>query len=151
MLQRLKNFQVFWYVLVLVISDQITKFYFESKTYFEDFFFYISYSQNYGSAFSMFSDISYYSLVIIILSITAIGFLIWKKNTFTKTVFMKWIYIFLLSGIIGNFIDRLLFGYVRDFIGIKYFFIFNIADVYLTLAFILFLVHEVSENKYLKS
>ena len=48
----------------------------------------------------------------------------------------------ILGGAIGNLIDRLFLGYVRDFIKFSFFsFTFNIADACLTIGVILFLVY----------
>ena len=57
-----------------------------------------------------------------------------------------WLYIFgiglILSGAIGNLVDRLFLGYVRDFISIKLFsFVFNLADLFITAGVICFLVY----------
>ena len=48
----------------------------------------------------------------------------------------------LVSGAVGNFIDRVRFGYVRDFIYFKLinFPVFNVADCYVTVAVILFII-----------
>ena len=46
------------------------------------------------------------------------------------------------SGAIGNFIDRVRFGYVRDFIYFKLinFPVFNVADCYVTISVAIFIV-----------
>jgi signal peptidase II len=43
---------------------------------------------------------------------------------------------FIAAGAVGNFIDRLLFSYVRDFIYFRLidFPVFNVADIYITCA-----------------
>lgn len=50
--------------------------------------------------------------------------------------------ILLASGAIGNFIDRVRFGYVRDFIYFKIinFPVFNLADCYVTVSVIIFII-----------
>jgi signal peptidase II len=49
-----------------------------------------------------------------------------------------------LSGAIGNLVDRIFLGYVRDFISIRLFnFIFNIADIFVTVGMILFMIYLV--------
>ena len=50
--------------------------------------------------------------------------------------------ILLGSGAIGNFIDRIFLGYVRDFIYFKWinFPVFNIADIYVTVGIGLFAI-----------
>ena len=51
-------------------------------------------------------------------------------------------FVLLLSGIIGNLIDRILYGYVIDFINITIFdfAIFNIADSFIVISVILLLL-----------
>ena len=48
----------------------------------------------------------------------------------------------LVSGAIGNFIDRVRFGYVRDFIYFKVinFPVFNVADCYVTISVAMFII-----------
>ena len=50
--------------------------------------------------------------------------------------------ILLAAGAIGNFIDRVRFGYVRDFIYFKIinFPVFNVADCYVTVSVIIFII-----------
>jgi signal peptidase II len=49
----------------------------------------------------------------------------------------------MLSGAIGNLIDRALYGYVRDFIKLDFinFPIFNVADMALTIGAVVFSVY----------
>jgi len=55
----------------------------------------------------------------------------------TKERYTKIIYIFIISGALGNFIDRLFRGYVIDFldfyIGFYHFPTFNVADIFITI------------------
>jgi len=45
----------------------------------------------------------------------------------------------ILAGAIGNGIERIFVGEVIDFIGVKYFSVFNFADIYITLGALLYL------------
>lgn len=134
-------------VLALVMFDMLTKAIFTHKSFFKDQFIYIMYSKNFGSSFGIFSNFSYYSYLIIGLATICI-YSIWHYRKYILN--NKYLIIsttLFLSGIIGNTIDRILFGYVRDFIGIKYLFIFNLADFYITTAFIFYVLYEIHENK----
>ena len=82
---------------------------------------------------------------LIILSILLFAFLVWyfvkeKKKSWLLVVSMAFIY----GGCIGNLFDRIVFGYVRDFIQFAFwqsFPIFNFADVFLTVGVILFAIY----------
>jgi signal peptidase II len=138
-------------IMLLIIIDQITKFLFTDKTYLKNFLIHIQYTQNTGSSFGIFSQANYYTQIIIILSIIVTAILAYNYKKFKKDKFLLLFFIFASSGIIANTIDRLIFGFVRDFIALKYLFIFNLADLYITLAIIFLLIREYSENKYLKN
>ena len=58
----------------------------------------------------------------------------------------KLIYSIIIGGAIGNFYDRLIFNAVPDFIDLHYdryhWFTFNVADIFITLGIIIFLINE---------
>jgi len=88
--------------------------------------------RNTGAAFGLFKGFG--NLFFIILSVIAIGviiYLLWKgKDEFIGLLLI-------LSGAVGNLIDRVFLGYVRDFIDIHigglHWPAFNLADSYLTI------------------
>jgi signal peptidase II len=89
------------------------------------------YAENTGAAFSILRD---KQLLLIILTSVIIlglcGYLIKAIRT-DAHVTVKWAYMLLISGAIGNFIDRVRLNYVVDFLEFRFinFPIFNIADV----------------------
>lgn len=89
---------------------------------------------NTGASFSMFSNAT---LFLIIFSVPVIAFMIYAiiSNKISKSVFFKISLGILLGGTIGNFIDRIAFGGVRDFIYLKSinFAIFNFADIFINI------------------
>lgn len=52
-----------------------------------------------------------------------------------------------LAGLLGNLIDRIRLGWVRDFISIGTFPIFNIADILLNIGVVLFFIEELCTCK----
>ena len=54
----------------------------------------------------------------------------------------KRVAILLLAGLLGNLVDRIWLDGVRDFISIGSFPVFNLADVMLNVAVILFFIYE---------
>lgn len=145
MIKRYKYFELSIFLLLglfLAFIDIFLKYIFKGVSLFENSLIYFQYVKNYGSAFNMFSGVDNYQLVLAFLALFAIIILIYYYKFFFKSGYMKMAYIFALAGILGNTYDRFVFGYVRDFIGLKYLFVFNIADFYLTLAVLLFVYHE---------
>ena len=138
-------------ITILILIDLLTKLIFTNKSYFKDNLISITYSENYGSSFGIFSNITFYSYFIIFLAIITVITIIYYRKFFLKNKYLTYSIIFFLAGIIGNTIDRVFYGLVRDFISLKYLFIFNVADFYISLAFILYLIYESSEDKSLKS
>ena len=133
-------------VLILII-DQVSKslieIFFklnESVMVIKDFF-YITVVHNTGGAWSIFSNHSY---LFIIASIVAIVLLIkfmfgFKNNLRNSIAFAS-----LFGGIFSNLADRLILGYVRDFLDFKIFGydypIFNIADIAIVVGVILLII-----------
>lgn len=106
-------------------------------------FFKFEYAQNTGAAWSMFSGstiaLAIVSVVaIILLSVYAVFA---KTNSFLFYVSLGLI----IGGAGGNLFDRIVFGYVRDFIKLEFvnFPIFNIADSFLTIGIILLCVYYI--------
>ena len=108
-----------------------------------DNFFRITYVKNTGAAFSMFSN---NTILVIIISVVIIGFLlfyIYKNKGNNKLENVS--YAFILGGAIGNLIDRLVYGYVIDFLDFEILSynapIFNLADTFIVIGVILFLIN----------
>ena len=85
----------------------------------------LKYAQNEGAAFSILSG---HSILLIFITL-AICVLIYKLMYSYKEDFITDLSFGLLyGGIFGNLIDRIIFQYVRDFISVSSFPVFNIAD-----------------------
>lgn len=104
-------------------------------------FFYITYIHNYGAAWGIFTNRNTLLIIVsIIFIIIVYRFMyVFEKNKRNSIAFGL-----ILSGIVGNLIDRWLFGYVRDFIDFKIFKydypVFNIADMAVVIGVILLIV-----------
>lgn len=110
-------------------------------------------AKNYGASFSVLSGQT--TLLIVITSIVCVAlgaFLLWKRDT-PKTFRVALIVI--LGGAVGNVIDRMAFGYVRDFIDYTFLYTFfkidfaigNIADIFLMVGLFLLIVYIFFEYK----
>jgi len=134
----------------IILIDQFSKylmFYNYKKFINKDFLlFRLDFVKNYGAAFNIFSgNRVFLSLISIIFSILLI-YLILRKNTFN--LFDLSAYSFILGGTIGNGIDRILRGFVIDFINLNIinFPVFNVADISINIGFI-FLIYKIFKNK----
>lgn len=91
---------------------------------------------NYGVAFSMLSGMEGWFIVTLRLFVS--GFVIWLwRQTPKQRGFAHAGYAFIIAGAFGNLIDRVLFGYVIDYL-LFYtetwsFAVFNLADVFITI------------------
>ena len=134
----------------IILLDQFTKnfIFFNYKNVLnKDFIlFKLDFVKNYGAAFNIFSGSRIFlSSISIIFSILLI-YLILRKNTFTLIDLFS--YCFILAGTIGNGLDRILRGFVIDFINLNFvnFPVFNIADISINIGFI-FLFYSILKNK----
>lgn len=111
-------------------------------------FFSITYAKNTGVAFSFLEG--YLPLVILITSIIIISILIYiKKNTPNK--YESICYGLILGGALGNLLDRIIYGYVIDFLDFTIFNynypIFNIADTFIVIGILILIILSFKENK----
>tara|TARA_B110000967_G_scaffold55005_1_gene56399 strand:+ start:2278 stop:2763 length:486 start_codon:yes stop_codon:yes gene_type:complete len=142
-------------VLLLIFLDQITKFYIEGNfTLFESLFinnfFSITFVVNYGFAFGFLNNpdsnqiIITLLLSIIILYISSLMFT--NKDKIISLSFMA-----ITAGAVGNVIDRVLRGYVVDFLDFNIFNYhwpaFNLADSYISIGFIMIMISIVLGKK----
>lgn len=108
----------------------------------------LTYVRNTGAAWSILDDNSYVVLGISIIIIIGIILFI-SKNKVTK-MYEKLAYALILGGAIGNFVNRVIFGYVIDFIDIRIFRydypIFNLADIFIVLGVIVLVIVSWREN-----
>lgn len=103
----------------------------------------LSYLENTGAAWGMLKNkqIFFYVLTVVFCVIVLYEvYRLYKKHI----RYMPFVYtlVLMLSGAIGNFIDRIRFKYVVDFIYVKFidFPVFNLADCYITVAVIFMLL-----------
>ena len=143
--------------IILTITDQLSKFIVikalnvnHSVEVIKNFF-YLTYTHNKGAAFSILTGKRIFLVLIAIFIIAAILYYL-KKNTPNNSL-SKIAFSFVIGGSLGNLIDRILRGYVIDFIDVKIFGydfpIFNLADTFITIGIfilILFSLKKESNN-----
>lgn len=111
-------------------------------------FFDLSYLENRGAAFGIFQGRVYLLAVVtvIVLIVLFINYVKTKKKTLLFTLSNALI----LTGAVGNLIDRLRYGFVVDFISwhwkkAYYFPTFNVADICVTVGTGLFIIYILKE------
>lgn len=102
------------------------------------------YCENTGAAFSLFRDHVWLLSVISIVFLTAITVAVFR----VKLPNIRWVRVaalLIVSGGVGNLIDRLARGFVVDFISVELidFPIFNIADCFVCIGAIVLLVYAI--------
>lgn len=105
-------------------------------------FLYLTYTHNDGAAFSILTGKRIFLIIVGFLILFAIIAYLWKNKTQNKLE--KLAYALLLGGSVGNLMDRLIRGYVIDFIDVKIFSynypIFNLADSFIVFGVLLLLI-----------
>lgn len=105
------------------------------------------YAKNDGVAFSMLSGNRIFIIIATLLLLWLLFYMLNKEdNKYLKNFSLtNFAYGLLLGGILGNLIDRVIRGYVVDYVSLNiigyHFPIFNFADVSITLGVILLSIH----------
>jgi len=99
---------------------------------------------NYGIAFGL-NLPPYLTVAIVGVIILVLGYLLvdclMKKNIFLYGVFLS-----IFAGAVSNYIDRLKYGFVIDYIDVPFFTVFNISDILITFAFAVLIVKTIKQN-----
>lgn len=132
-----KNIIIITLILIMILIDQISKIlvmnYLNDEIIIIKNFFSFLFVKNYGAAFGLFGG-----NVLLLIAITCglIIYLIYDIKTHFNDKLNILCSSLILSGAIGNLIDRIIHGYVVDFISFTLFNkqmpVFNIADICVT-------------------
>ena len=144
-------------ILLIFLLDRITKIYvihldeiFLNSEIISLKFINIQLIWNEGVAFGLFAfdDKSFYNMItgfIVIIILTLIYFI--RKTRGIE----KYSFLIILGGALGNVFDRFFYSAVPDFIDIHYqnfhWFIFNVADIFITLGVLLLIFSELLMKK----
>ena len=111
-------------------------------------FFEIYYLQNKGAAFSSFQGMRY--VLILVSLIIFFGMLIHIKNTNITNKVEIISLGFIMGGLIGNLIDRILYSYVIDYLSFTFFgysfAVFNFADSLIVIGVILLVIEIIRSD-----
>ena len=130
------------FVITLILIDQLSKLYISSKMQVSesikiiDYFFYITYAQNTGAAWSVGQGMgALFVGIAVAMSIGIVYYLYKHKDVKPLT---RLTLLLIIAGGVGNAIDRIRLGYVVDFLDFYIFGydfpVFNIADCCITIA-----------------
>ena len=132
-----------------------------TKNYFYDFFvtknnqdvciiknfFYFTYATNTGAGWSFLSGVSWAQTFFKVTTVIALAIMLFF-SVYSLIKNKKWLFIsfsLCIAGAVGNFIDRIINGFVIDFISFIFgnynFPVFNVADICLTVGVIMLIVY----------
>ena len=141
---------IFSLSIFIFLIDQFTKYLMiinNKKFVNKDFLlFKLDFVKNYGAAFNTFNGNRIFLSIISIFFTIILVYLI--KKTSIKHLLDLYAYSFILGGTIGNGIDRIINGFVVDFINLNIFNfpVFNIADISINIGFII-IIYSIFNNK----
>ncbi len=153
-----------WLTVIFLILDQVTKqAVATSMELYQSIevlsFFNITYVHNLGAAFSFLADQGGWQrwFFTAIAAIASIVFIVWLSKTPKENKLLSIAFALLLSGALGNLIDRVLFGYVIDFLDFhsniftyvlstRHWPAFNVADAVIFIGAALMIVESFINN-----
>ncbi|MBY6063600.1 signal peptidase II [Pseudidiomarina sediminum] len=156
--KRLSGLQFLWLSLALIVLDQLTKQWvirvfdlYESIEIMPYLNF--TYVRNFGAAFSFLSDQDGWQrwmFTLLALAVSVI-LLVWLRRNPVGLWRQNLAFSLILAGAIGNVIDRLIYGYVIDFIDVYvdnwHWPAFNVADMAITVGAVLMLLEAFFEQR----
>ena len=150
-----RNLKTIYILSVLfVIIDQFIKIFISSKMILNQSFILIkkllsiNLVHNTGAAFSILSGSRILLILIGILALVGVSLYIKRSDYLSDISILT--YSLLIGGILGNLIDRIVYGYVIDYISFNIFGynfpVFNIADICIVISIILIIVSIIRED-----
>lgn len=121
-------------IAIIVGLDQLAKYLIQanfalnSSVPLIDGIFHITYIQNSGAAFSLFQNKTGFLIAMQLIVITIVfGYLVMRRKKEHWCMLLSLSLI--IAGGLGNLIDRAMYGYVIDFLDMRFWPIFNVADI----------------------
>jgi signal peptidase II len=122
--------KLFFLFVALVALDQITK-YIASPSLC---------NKNLAWNLPLSSGVFYFVWLIIV---TALIYALVRTTSLQQKMFLTLI----LTGAISNILDRVFFGCVRDYIDLKFWPVFNLGDIYITIGIMLLLLNLINTSR----
>ena len=100
--------------------------------------------KNTGIAFGLLGENSL--LVLLITASLLLLLFVYRKHFFLNNIWHERAISFILAGGSGNLLDRILYGHVVDFIKVPFIPYFNLADLFINIGMILYLIGLLKKN-----
>lgn len=143
-----------FFSIIFLIIDQVLKIFISSKFVLNQSFILIknllsiNLVHNTGAAFSILTGSRWFLIIVGILAIIVIGVYIYKIDYISELDIF--IYSLLMGGVLGNLVDRIIYGYVIDYISFNFFGynfpVFNFADICIVVSIILIIANTIKED-----
>jgi len=128
--------QLFFLFVLLIASDQLLKLLFSEKSVC---------NKNLAWGIPIAPGVFYFFWLIIF-------FLLIYHFLKSENIFNKIALTFILSGAVSNLADRIIHGCVIDFIDLKFWPVFNLADIYITMGIsllvVIYIKYKIPDTKY---
>lgn len=142
----------YFLILLLILIDQISKYLVSINLQNTGGFkiiegvFNLTYVENRGAAFGLMQGRQSFFIVATVLVVVAGIYYVKKEKYTTKS--QKYFISMILSGAVGNLIDRIRLGYVVDFLDFEFIwsYVFNFADIMVVIGTILFAISILFEK-----
>jgi len=146
-------------VVLILLIDQVSKVVISSKLspgesipIIKDIL-HITFVKNTGAAFGLFKDSTFFFIVVSVIAVVIIGSIFLKavrNEIFYDNFLFNFGLILIMSGALGNLIDRARLRYVVDFIDLRIWPVFNFADTSITIGTALLVISFAIFDKKIK-
>jgi len=121
--------------LLIFILDRITKIILAGKD-----FFIFNYAENTGAIFGVLKESNSLLIALTLIAIIILFYFIFSLKSFSQKLALTLI----ASGLTANLFDRVFYGFVIDFIDLKFWPVFNLADasVFIGVIFLIFSLYK---------
>jgi len=147
-----KNFIFFGIAFLVIFLDQLTKYLVKSNLSLGQSipviknFFSITLIKNFGIGFGMLNSPAA-RWILVCITIVIIGIILYYYKQIPEKYLVLIAAALVLGGAIGNLIDRILLGFVIDFLDFTVWPAFNIADSAVTIGVICLIIYFITEKK----
>lgn len=137
-----KHFLFFSIAFFIFIIDQLTKYFISTYTYLGGLWILkIHFIKNFGIGFGLLNFPSMKFFLIALTVIIIIGILYYYCNDKKKNKLFIISLALIFGGALGNLLDRVMYGFVIDFIDFGFWPAFNIADSAVTVGVVLLIIY----------